>query len=497
MTIPDQDRPFYHYTPPSGWLNDPNGLVFYQGEYHLFYQHHPGDIVWGPMHWGHAVSRDLINWQHLPLALGPDEIGQIFSGSAVIDWRNTADFGKEAMVAIFTYHTHSGRQTQNLAFSLDRGRQWQKYEGNPVLESPEDIKDFRDPKVFWYPRGDNSGHWVMLLAAGDRVLIYISKDLFAWELASQFGQGNGATCGVWETPEIFELKVKGSKKTRWVLCVGIGDCAPAVGSGTQYFIGGFDGKTFYNDNPKETVLWADRGADFYAAQSWNEQPDERRIWIGWLNNWRYANKTPASIWRGTLSIPREVGLVETYDGIRMTQKPIHELEIQRANGHHWEDLRISADGGYIPEIQSGALELRAELTLDDRSAATRWGLLIRSGPDEWSTISYDISTRVLAFDRTRSGQVEFCDVFPAVHSARIESVNDRISLLVFVDRTVIEVFANDGLVVFTEQIFPISNIFSFEFFADGADVKISSLDIYDLNRARSNTVDEDAQLLSF
>lgn len=480
MANPEQDRPLYHFTPPFGWLNDPNGLVFYKGEYHLFYQYHPNDIVWGPMHWGHAVSRDLIDWQHLPIALEPDEIGQIFSGSAVIDWRNTAGFGKEAMVAVFTYHTHTGRQTQNLAFSLDRGREWQKYAGNPVLESPDGIKDFRDPKVFWYGHGENNGHWVMLLAVGDRVLIYTSKNLLAWEPASQFGPGCGATCGVWETPELFELKVSGSNKTRWLLCVGIGDCAPAGGSGTQYFIGDFDGKTFTSENPKDTVLWVDRGADFYAAQSWNEQPDERRVWIGWLNNWRYANKTPASIWRGGFSILREVGLADTADGIRVTQKPVRELDKLRSVKSQWRNQRIRAGGGFIPEINGGALEMIAEMMLDDRSPATRWGLRIRSGPEEWSTISYEIKTQVLVFDRTRSGQIEFSDGFPAVHTARLELGNGRIGLRVFVDRTVIEVFANDGLVVFTEQIFPTSETFSFEFFADGADVVISSLDVYKL-----------------
>lgn len=489
MTLHEQDRPLYHFTPPSNWLNDPNGLVFYQGEYHLFYQYHPNDIVWGPMHWGHAVSRDLIDWQHLPTALEPDDNGQIFSGSAVIDWQNTAGFGKEAMVAVFTYHTHSGSQTQNLAYSLDRGRRWQKYEGNPVLEAPEGTKDFRDPKVFWYKQGENTGHWVMLLAVADRVLIYTSNNLITWELASQFGPDYGATCGVWETPELFELKVSGSDETRWLLCVGIGDCAPAVGSGTQYFIGSFDGRTFTSENSKETVLWADQGADFYAAQSWNEQPDLRRVWIGWLNNWRYANKTPASTWRGGFSIPREVGLVETSDGIRVTQKPIHELEKLRVDDMQSRNEWIRADGGVCPNIQAAAFEMFAELQLGERSAATRWGLRVRSGLEEWSTISYDITSRELAFDRTRSGQVDFSEVFPAVHTARLESVNGKISLRVFVDRTVIEVFANEGLLVFTEQIFPTGETFTLEFFADGEDVVLRSLDVHELNRARFSTTE--------
>lgn len=172
MTLADPYHPAYHFTPPANWLNDPNGLVVYAGEYHLFYQHHPHSSVWGPMHWGHAVSRDLVHWQHLPIALAPDEHGMIFSGCAVIDWHNTAGFGPEAMIAIFTHHTESHLQAQSLAWSLDRGRTWTKYAGNPVLFPSPGQRDFRDPKVFWYGPAV-TGHWVMVLAAGDAVHFYI------------------------------------------------------------------------------------------------------------------------------------------------------------------------------------------------------------------------------------------------------------------------------------------------------------------------------------
>ena len=257
-------------------MNDPNGLVYYQGEYHLFYQYHPGSSVFGLMHWGHAVSRDLVNWQHLPIALYPDDVGAIFSGSAVIDWNDTAGFGKEAMVAVFT-HDKAGRQMQSLAYSTDRGQTWTKYGANPVIEPPKNIKNFRDPKVFWYDEGGGAGHWVMAVAAGDIILFYTSPDLKNWTPSGGFGLGFGSTAGVWETPDLFKLPVDGGPESRWVLTVGLGGGAPAGGTGVQYFIGDFDGKTFTSENPKSTVLWADYGADFYAAQGWNDAPNGRHL----------------------------------------------------------------------------------------------------------------------------------------------------------------------------------------------------------------------------
>jgi fructan beta-fructosidase len=490
MTFIEPYRPQYHFTPPKNWLNDPNGLIYHKGEYHLFYQHNPGGTVWGPMHWGHAVSHDLVNWAHLPIALKPDEIGQIFSGTAVIDWQNTAGFGKETMVALFTHHTHDEKQIQSLAYSLDRGRTWQKYEGNPVLEAPNNIKNFRDPKVFWFQNGQNNGHWVMLLAAGNRVMIYTSPDLIHWEAVSEFGIDFGATCGVWETPELFELPVNGSEEFRWVLTVGIGDCSPAGGSGMQYFIGSFDGKTFLSENPKNMTLWVDWGGDFYAAQSWNENPDPRRIWVGWLNNWRYANQTPTTTWRGSFSIPREVGLFRTPNGIRLIQKPLSELKELRGKHNVWKNELISADEVFSPEIQGSTLEIIAEIQVAEMTDADRFRLDIRSGIDEAVTISFGGIPQTLFIDRSKSGQVQFSDHFPSVHTAGLDSLDGIIRLHVFVDCSIIEVFANDGIVVFTEQFFPTSEKVSLEFFADGGDVILKTLDIYELKAAQFTVKNE-------
>src|SRR5215216_3309237 len=332
-------RPLYHFTPPSNWMNDPNGMVYANGEYHLFYQYHPASDVWGPMHWGHAVSRDLLNWKHLSIALYPDELGTIFSGSAVVDTHNTAGFGKEAMVAIFTHHKDNV-QSQSLAYSMDSGRTWTKYHANPVLAAPNDTPDFRDPKVFWYGE-QNTGHWVMCLAVRDRIMFYRSSNLIQWTHSGEFGPGYGSTAGVWETPELFELPVDHGPDTRWVLTIGVSDGAPAGGSGTQYFIGSFDGRNFTSENPPETVLWADYGADFYAAQSWNDEPYGRRLLIAWMNNWQYALLSPSSSGqRGIFSLIREESLTRTESGVRLVSKSAPEYQNLRHEHFHYEHTLV-------------------------------------------------------------------------------------------------------------------------------------------------------------
>ncbi|WP_207434814.1 glycoside hydrolase family 32 protein [Sabulibacter ruber] len=258
----EQHRPQYHFTPPAKWMNDPNGMVYHKGEYHLFYQHHPGGTTWGPMHWGHAVSKDMVNWEHLPIALYPDENGTIFSGSAVVDVNNTSGLGTKEnppMVAIFTYHNEKlekgGRndfQTQGIAYSLDNGRTWKKYEQNPVLKNPG-IRDFRDPKVAW---NEKAGQWVMTLAVLDHIEFYGSKNLKDWSKLSEFGQAIGAHGGVWECPDLFPLQVNGQEK--WVLLVSINPGGPNGGSATQYFVGDFDGTRFILDKQFEQALTSGR-----------------------------------------------------------------------------------------------------------------------------------------------------------------------------------------------------------------------------------------------
>jgi len=250
-------------------MNDPNGMVYYEGEYHLFYQYHPHSTVWGPMHWGHAISKDLVRWEHYPIALYPDSLGLIFSGGAVVDWKNTSGFGtveNSPLVAFFTYHLMEGEksgrddfQTQGIAYSLDKGRTWEKYYGNPVIKNPG-IRDFRDPKVFWY---EPSQHWVLILVAGDRSMIYTSSDLKQWDLASEFGNDQGASGEVWECPDLFELPIEATEQSKWVMIISINPGGPNGGSATRYFVGDFDGKNFTNDNPDDHVLWLDYGNRIY------------------------------------------------------------------------------------------------------------------------------------------------------------------------------------------------------------------------------------------
>jgi len=469
-------RPHYHFSPPTGWMNDPNGMVYYAGEYHLFYQHHPDDITWGPMHWGHAVSSDLVHWEHLPIALYPDDVGYIFSGSAVIDWNDTAGFGKAAMVAVFT-HENDGRQMQSLAYSIDQGRTWTKYAGNPVIEPPNNIPNFRDPKVFWYETED-AGHWVMLVAAGSMILFYTSPDLKQWEVSGGFGPGYGATCGVWETPDLFELSVDGGAETRWLLSVAVGDCAPAGGSGVQYFVGDFDGVKFTNENPKDTVLWADYGADFYAPQSWTEAPGDRRVWVAWMSNWRYAREIPASAFRGSLTLPRELALTRTREGVWLVQRPAAELIRFRGRRWHWEHKSVDGSSELLPGVSGQALEIIAEFAVPPTLETDRLGLRVRAGGGEATTVGYSIKQQKLFIDRTRSGQVDFNADFPHIHIAPLIPIDEHIQLHIFVDRTSVEVLANDGRVALTDQIFPADASVGVELFSEGGAATLKRLDVY-------------------
>ncbi len=477
----DLYRPAFHFTPPSMWMNDPNGLVYYAGEYHLFYQYHPHSTVWGPMHWGHAVSKDLIHWEHLPIALYPDERGLIFSGSAVIDWKDTAGFGKEAMVAIFTYnnHTYDDKnrvEDQNIAYSTDRGRTWTKYAGNPVVPHPGNLTDFRDPKVFWH-----ADHWVMVLAAGDRVLFYISPDLKHWELSGSFGGGYGSTDGVWETPDLFQLPVNGSD-SRWVLTVGVGSGAYAGGSGTQYFIGNFDGKTFTSENPKETTLWMDYGADFYAPQSWNDEPNGRRLSVAWMNNWQYAREIPTLGWRGLMSVPRQLSLKDTPRGPRLIQQPVSELASLRGEVFYWGDKIVHPQTNLLADLHGDCLEIIAEFRIIKET--DQFGLRLGVGDGCRTTIAYSVAEQKVRVGRAFSGVTQFNPNFARLHSAPLTPENNLVRLQILFDRSALEVFVNDGLLTFSELIFPLEGHGGLEVFAVGGAVVLNSIKIYRLKPAQ-------------
>lgn len=482
VSIAGPYRARYHFSPERGWLNDPNGLVYYRGEFHLFYQFFPDGLYQGPMHWGHAVSEDLVNWTHLPVALYPDELGYIYSGSAVIDWNNTAGFGHEAMVAAFTHHHHeSADEVQSIAYSLDRGRSWTKYPGNPVIPVREGYRDFRDPKVVWYDRDDGGGHWVMALAAGTSVLFYTSPNLVDWEPSGSFGAGYGSAVGVWETPDLFPLRDAAGER-RWVLLVGVGAGAPAGGSGVQYFVGDFDGQTFTSANPIETILWLDYGGDNYATQSWSDVPDGRRVVISWMSNWLYGREIPATSTRGAMTLPRALELTPRPDGHRLIQRPVAELRQLRRRARSHDRTIIPADGTLTVESSGRLLEIDARIALR-HATPDRVGIALRYDADHAVRVGYMPEQRSLFLDRSASGEVGFGEGFGVVHHAPLELDDGMLRLHVFVDHVSVELFANDGRVTISDLVFPPESALRVELFAEGGECVLESLDLYELEPA--------------
>lgn len=470
-------RPRFHFTPERNFMNDPNGLVFFEGEYHLFYQHNPFGDTWGHMSWGHAVSTDLVHWKHLPVALREEGGFMIFSGSAVVDRRNTSGLcgspGTACLVAIYTGHG-AARQTQNLAASLDRGRTWTRYAGNPVLDIGS--KDFRDPRVFWH---GPTGRWVMVVSLAEerKIRFYASSDLKSWSALSDFGP-EGYTKGQWECPDLFELPVEGApSRKRWVLDVDVNPGAPLGGSADQYFVGTFDGTTFRNDNPKDLVLWADHGKDFYATLSWSDLPasDSRRIWIGWMSNWQYANEDPTSPWRGMLTVPRSLRLATLPEGLRLVQEPIEELRSLRGRRVSIPSRQVSAT---VPvELSADALEIQAEFA---PGSAAAFGLSVRKGKDEETRIGYDVHAGEAFVDRRRSGASAFHPDFAGRHVGSLAPENGRVRLHVLVDRSSVEVFAGGGRTVITDRIYPAPESQAVELWAEGGAAALESFEAWPL-----------------
>lgn len=631
-------RPRYHFTPEMNWMNDPNGMVFYDGEYHLFYQYNPLGNTWGHMSWGHAVSRDLVHWEHLPLALAEEDGVMIFSGSAVVDWRNTTGFGeneKPPLVAIYTGH-RPGRQDQRLAYSNDRGRTWTKFAGNPVLDLK--MADFRDPKVFWH---EPSARWVMTaaLATEQKVHFYASPDLKQWKYVGEFGPA-AATDGLWECPDLFPLAVDGGA-TKWVLIVNVNPGGPAGGSGCQYFVGDFDGRRFTpdppspqqaefvpagkvladfengygdwraegeafgrepargalpnqqpvsgfrggglvnsflgGDHPQGTLtspifeitashisfligggahretrldlrvdgqavrtasgrdrerlawqswdvsdligkqaelqivdrhsggwghinvdhvvladrparpaddrpLWADFGPDFYAGVSWSDVPksDGRRLWLGWMSNWQYANQVPTSPWRSAMSIPRELRLVDTPRGARLRQIPVVELETLRGLGQRFGGGSMAAANAWLREsgIKCGPLEL--SIDFEPAADGVQEVKLFQSAGEEL-VLRVDRTRGLISLDRTRSGDASFHPKFAGVYSAPLPRPREQVRLRIFVDACSVETFINDGQVVLTALAFPGRESDGIELTASGGAQTVAALQAWRLS----------------
>ena len=465
-------RPTYHFSPLYGWMNDPNGMVYKDGEYHLFYQHNPYGSKWGNMHWGHAISKDLINWEHRPDAITPDALGTIFSGSAVVDTDNTAGFGSGAIVAIYTQN--SDRQVQSIAYSTDNGRSFTKYENNPVLTS--DARDFRDPKVFWHKE---TQRWIMLLAVGQEMQIFSSSNLKDWAFESSFGEGQGAHGGVWECPDLFELPVDGTNEKKWVLLCNLNPGGPFGGSATQYFVGTFNGKEFVNESPSKTK-WMDWGKDHYATVTWSDAPDNRRIAIAWMSNWQYANDVPTSQYRSPNSVPRDLSLF-TVDGETYLQSaPSPELlklrDVSKKRSFKVNGTRIIKD---MIAGNEGAYEI--ELTIENQHADVI-GFRLYNDKGEEVDMQYDMTEKKFSMDRRKSGDVGFNENFPMLTWTAIESGKDELKLRLFVDKSSVEAFGDGGRFVMTNQVFPSEPYTHIDFYSKGGAYKVDSFVIYKLKK---------------
>jgi fructan beta-fructosidase len=436
-------RPSFHFTPKQGWMNDPNGMIFLNGQYHLFFQHYPDSTVWGPMHWGHATSSDLVQWKEQPIALYPDSIGMIFSGSAVLDKNNTSGLGRSGiapLVAIYTQHYMPGEkagrtdfQNQSIAYSLDEGKTWTKYAGNPVLKTPN-IKDFRDPKVIWHAPTQK---WIMSLAVADHVEFYSAPNLINWTKESELGKNAFAHGGVWECPDLLHFNING--KTIWVLLVSMNPGGPNGGSATQYMVGDFDGHTFkpYSND----IKWMDYGPDNYAGVSFSNVED-RNILIGWMSNWNYANVVPTEKWRSAMTVPRELSLIEqnnknaNSNDFLLVSSPVKEMKKA------------------FSEIMSKENVIPNRIDLKEMKAVD-FEIILSNTFNEKLVVGYHADKKQFYIDRTKAGVSNFNDGFAAVAVAPRLSFATNMDLSILLDKTSIELFADGGRTVMTTLFFPV------------------------------------------
>ena len=429
MLIPEKYRPSYHHAPERGWMNDPNGLFFKDGVWHLYYQYNPYGSMWGNMHWAHSTSTDLVHWQQQPVALAPDAWGTMFSGSCVVDHNNTAGFGKDAIISMYTSSrpTPFGGdvQAQCIAYSNDGGKTFTKYVGNPVIT--DEKKDFRDPHVFW---NEEAGFWNMILAAGQEMQIYSSANLKDWKYESSFGHEYGNHGGVWECPDLMKMNVKGTNKDKWMLICNINPGGPFGGSATQYFIGQFDGHKFTcEDEPSETK-WMDYGKDHYATITFDNAPEGRHVGIAWMSNWQYANQVPTKQYRSANSIVRDFGLFEYKGETYCSITPAKEM--------------LAARGARVSQ-PTEACEIVVTVKGDAQ-------ITLRNAKGERVVMTYDDEEETFDMDRRRSGNISFSDAFPVATSS--PTYGKVRQLRIFVDRCSVEAFDGDGKMCMTNLVFP-------------------------------------------
>lgn len=471
-------RPAFHHTPLYGWMNDPNGMFYKDGRWHLYYQYNPYGSKWQNMTWGHSVSDDLVNWEHLPEAIRPNGLGSVFSGSCAVDHDNTAGFGNDAVIALYTSAGTS--QMQSLASSTDGGLTFNIYPSNPVLTLESEA---RDPKVFW---NDSTKEWNMILAHAldHEMLIFSSPDMKNWALQSSFGKGLGAQGGVWECPDLFELPVAGTDEKKWVLLCNINPDGPFGGSGTQYFVGDFDGKTFRADTDAAgnvATKWLDYGKDHYATVTWSEAPDGRRVALGWMSNWQYAADVPTMQFRSANTLPREMGLFRAPDGeVYASSAPSPELEALRgklAAKVKKTNVGRKARSFALPSENGGICEILMDI---EASKAKTVNIGLSNSQGEKVVMQYDPAAATLSFDRTQSGITDFSEGFPAVTVTPTHEASGRIALRIFVDRSSMEVFGNGGEFVMTNLVFPRTPYTALSVSAEGGNAKIENLRIYSL-----------------
>ena len=475
MTNKEMFRPVYHHTPAYGWMNDPNGMFYKDGVYHLYFQYNPYGSVWGNMHWGHSTSTDLMHWKFEGCAIVPDAWGAIFSGSCVVDHNNTAGLGKGAVVAFYTSAKATpwgDVQSQSMAYSLDNGKTFTKYEGNPILTSSE--KDFRDPKVFWYAPGK---HWVMMLAVGQHMEIYSSVNLKEWKKESEFGAMQGAHGGVWECPDLVEIPVEGTREKKWVLICNLNPGGPFGGSAAQYFVGSFDGKKFVNESPTQTK-WMDWGKDNYATVTWNNAPDGRCIALGWMSNWQYANNVPTRQYRSANTLARDLTLYR--EGQELYLKSTPSVEVKKARGKKVSipSFKVSEKHEMVNlfEEKQGAYEV--EIVIQN-AGASKIAFCLLNDKGEKVSMYYDLNRKQFVMDRSESGTVDFSKDFPAVTVAPV-NVDKELTLRLFVDRSSIEAFGEDGKFVMTNLVFPSQPYVKMCFEADKNGYAVKSLNVYKL-----------------
>ncbi len=511
-TNTDYYRPSYHFTPLYGWMNDPNGMVYKDGEYHLYFQYNPYGSKWGNMHWGHAVSKDLVHWEHLDPAIACDPVGHIFSGSSVIDKKNTAGFGKNAIIAIYTNNSVNHDEVQCIAYSNDNGRTFTKYEGNPVLTPFDGLKDFRDPKVFWYEKGKC---WYMIVSADKEMRLYKSKNLKKWNYVSAFGKGIGQQPCQYECPDFFQLPVNGDKKKmKWVMTMNINPGCWFGGSATEYFVGDFDGKKFTCPDANE-VKWLDWGKDHYATVTFSNTGD-RVLGITWMSNWQYANLTPFKQNRGANGLPRELKLYEKNGKYYVSENVAPEVYALRKETKDLADASVAdaKDLKGVAANMEGAFEIEADVTPDANGIA---GIEISNNKRERTLIYFDMKQGKVVMDRTESGLTDFGkqavphDIElawdkqlaaegkqPARITNSINYKNDfalatwaPLSLCedgkktyhvdIFVDKSSVELFVDGGRIAMTNLVFPVAPYENVKLYTQGGKAEFKNLKVHKLS----------------